>query len=279
MLVFIDQSGDIHPKDSTRRPVLAAVCLRETRSRDLSRQMFNIKKRLTEKPEEFELKGHKLLTRKTFEKRPAKRELVESTFELISNLDLTAFAIVMERPSVIPALQPGMLPNQYRYILQRVNLLLEADFENDMALLIFDGQGPNFGRDLSSAISGFLFKHAEGQSYTRIVETPLFVDSKITPGIQIADMIASCVRQYQENELYRRPLPAGDPFLSAISRYYRCIQQKTKDLESTLGSPYHGIHFMAERYLHEEKLEVEEAEHIEKESEDLIISAEEPPEE
>ncbi|MDI6857345.1 MAG: DUF3800 domain-containing protein [Dehalococcoidia bacterium] len=254
MLVFIDQSGDVHPSATTLRPVLAAVCIDQARSRDLSRQMFNMKKRLTENPENFELKGHKLLTRTTFEKRAAKRELVESTFELIRNIDLTLFAIVMERPTVVPLLQPGMLPNQYRYILQRVALLLDAQSHDDMALLIFDGQGPNFGRDLSSAISGFLFKHPEGQSYSRIVETPLFVDSRITPGIQIADMVASCVRHFQENELHRRPLPAGDTFLSAIQRYYRCVQQKSIDLQNDRGVVFHGIYFMPERHLHEERL-------------------------
>ena len=63
------------------------------------------------------------------------------------------------------------------------------------------------------------------------------------PGVQIADMIASVIRQYEEAELYKS-VPAGDTFLLAIRRYHRIIEQKTVDQTSHDGYPRPGLYRM-----------------------------------
>ena len=50
------------------------------------------------------------------------------------------------------------------------------------------------------------FFHEEGRACTNITDTPFFGDSKASAGVQIADMIASVIRQYEEAELYKRRL-------------------------------------------------------------------------
>lgn len=246
MLVFIDESGHPHPKDSTTRPILVSVCLPESRHRDVSRQLFSLKRNLLGR-EEYELKGTKLLRPKVFEAKPRKRELVESVFDLVRNTDLVLFAIIMERPSTKPLIPEGTLPNQYRFLLQRINAFMEQSAKpNDMAILIFDGQGTaGIPGGLGPGISRYLFRHREGQSWSRILDTPLFVDSKITPGIQLADVMASCIRQYEENELFRVN-PGTDLFLCALQRYYRIAESKTRDLE-TVDMPLFGFYRMPER--------------------------------
>ena len=67
------------------------------------------------------------------------------------------------------------------------------------------------------------------------------MDSEITAGIQIADMAASVIRQYQQEELYKG-VPSGDHYLWAIRRYYRMIEQKTVDLTTSTGEERRGIH-------------------------------------
>jgi hypothetical protein len=64
-------------------------------------------------------------------------------------------------------------------------------------------------------------------------------------------MVAGVVRIYQEENLHQRT-PQGDPFLSAIARYYRIIEERTIDLPSIAGGaePWYGIYFMAERMHH-----------------------------
>lgn len=246
MLVFIDESGHPHPNDPTTRPVLAAVCFPESASRSISRQLFGIKRTLLgdERAGE-ELKANEMLNRRTFNRRPELRELVAEVFDQIRNLDVTIFAVVMEKPTREIPRDTVFLPQQYRYILQRVVALLEG--EDSMAFVLVDGDGSQYG-GLSAKIERYLNRSYEGQSMTKVVDTPYFVDSRYTMGIQLADMVAGAIRLYQEAELYRNP-HTSDPFLTSIARHYRTIESKTRDLNTHEGYPLHGIYFMSE-HLH-----------------------------
>ena len=246
MLVFIDESGHPHPKDPTTRPVLAAVCFRESESRNISRLLFSIKRSLLgDERAGKELKANEILNSRTFNRRPELRELVAEIFDQIQNLDVTIFAVVMEKPQTEIPRDSVYLPRQYRYILQRANALIAG--EQAMAFVLVDGDGSQYG-GLSAKLERYLNRSHEGQAMTNVVDTPYFVDSRYTMGIQLADLVAGCVRQYQEAELFRNPRPS-DPYLSAIARYYRIIESKTRDLNTPEGYPLRGIQLMAE-HLH-----------------------------
>jgi hypothetical protein len=57
--------------------------------------------------------------------------------------------------------------------------------------------------------------HASGTMWnniTRIIETPFFVDSRLTVGVQLADLCAYAIRRYCENgeiDLFNRIYPRG----------------------------------------------------------------------
>lgn len=148
----------------------------------------------------------------------------------------------MERPTQDLPSDPVWLSNQFRYLLQRVHA--EAQRNGEMATILFDGNGLALG-GLARRFESFLFRSNEGRSLTGIADAPYFVDSKITAGIQIADLVASVVRQFEENELFRG-LRDPDPYLSAISRYYRIAEGLTEDLETEEGALY-GFYRMPER--------------------------------
>ena len=247
MLVFIDESGHPHPNDPTTRPILAAVCFRESESRSISRWLFGLKRSLlgAERAGK-ELKATEILNTRTFNRKPDLRELAAEIFDQIQNLDVTIFAVVMEKPvEVIPRDTP-YLPRQYRFILQRVNALLEG--EQSMAFVLVDGDGSQYG-GLSAKIDSYLSRSYEGRAMTNVVDTPYFVDSRYTMGIQLADLVAGVVRQYHEAELSRHS-HTSDPYLRSIARYYRAIESKTMNLSTTEGYSLPGIYFMAERLHH-----------------------------
>ena len=122
MLAFIDESGFPHPKDLTINPVLAAVCFSENEHRKLSRNLYSIKKRFFNDPDR-ELKAKDLLRPYIFEKTERRRELVECTFDLIRETDLAIFAIIMDHPTKIPVTPVGHIPCQYRFLLERFQLI------------------------------------------------------------------------------------------------------------------------------------------------------------
>lgn len=241
MLAFFDESGHPHPKDASTRPVCVSVCISERQSHFISGRLHALKRDIIQK-EEVEFKAQKLLNRGTFRRVPAKRELVEAFFDLLRTLPFTIFAVIMERPQNLLPTDTLYLPNQFRYLLQRCDLL--AKETNDMVTLLFDGDCQSGG--LSLKFNSFLYRSTEGQSMTTITDAPFFVDSRVTAGIQIADMAAGVIRIYQEQGLYRN-VPRGDAFLSAIKRFYAVLEEKTKDQLTPQSEERPGFYFMPER--------------------------------
>ena len=237
MLAFIDESGHPHPMDSNQWSVVVACCFSEPDSRRVARTLHALKRDVLQR-ERMEMKGVKLLNRSVFRNRRERVAFVEEFFSTLLNLPVVIFAIVVERPSTPPLGDETFLPLYFQYLVERIHLLAEAD--DEMATLLFDGNGENFG-GLSTKFNSFLYRSNQGQLYTRITDAPFFVDSKITAGIQIADMVASVIRQYQQEELYR-VTPVGDDYLLAIRRYYRIIEQKTVDMPTPEGDDRLGIY-------------------------------------
>lgn len=253
MLAYIDESGIAHYHDSTKRPVLLAVCISEELHRTIAGRVHRWRKDL---PNAFawrvgELKGHMLIKPRIFKKFPSDRDLVDRAFDLILESDIAIFAVIMNHPRKDRNLAAGILPFEYRRIIQRVNLYMQHEHEHDMAVLVFDGKGTGLiPGGLAPAVEAFLFRSEEGRSYRNVVESPLFVDSKITPGIQLADLAASAVRQFYEKKLHLHTPSGRDPFLLALSRYNEILQSKTRDYE--VGpSRHYGFYRMPSPFLYQ----------------------------
>lgn len=241
MLAFFDESGNAHPNDFSTRPTCVSVCISEQDVRFISGRIHSLKRSLLGK-EDLEFKAKKLLNRHTFRRIPEKRELVESFFDLLRNLPVTVFSVIMERPQNEPITETVYLPNQYRYLLQRCDLA--AQETKEMITILFDGDSKNFSR-LILQFNSFLYRSYEGRSMTTFTDAPFFVDSRVTCGIQIADMAAGTIRLYEESNLYQG-VPSNDSFLSAIKRYYTILEEKTKYQENVKGYARPGFYRMPE---------------------------------
>ena len=242
MLVFIDESGHPHPNDPTSRPVVTAVCISDSDSRMISGRLHSLK-RDNLGNERMELKAQNLINRRTFRRKPDYQQFLEEFFSAVLNLPVTVFAAIMEQPFPFPSGGSNILPNRFRYLVQRVELLAEE--RSEMATLMFDGQ-PNLYGGVSWQFNSFLYRSEEGRACTHITDAPSFVDSRASAGIQIADLTASVIRFYQEAELFRTGPPATDQFLFAIRRWYRIIEQKTRnDLTSHDGYARAGLYRMS----------------------------------
>ena len=244
MLAFIDESGFPHPTDPVTHPVLAAVCYSQGDSRRINRRILESKQNILGLDRAgLELKAHDLLKAPTFRRKQELKELVEAVFNHIRSLPVTTLAVVMERPRRPVQHSDIIPPYQYRYMLQRIHDM-SVD-QGDPAVVIIDGEGASH-RPLSRTLEHYLNRTVEGQSLTGIADTPYFVDSKITIGIQLADMVAGVVRQYHQNGL--NDLPPPTPYLSDVSRYYSIVSEKTRDYrDATGGSTLQGIYRMPEQ--------------------------------
>ena len=162
---------------------------------------------------------------------------------------MTVFAIVMYRPTMPVSTDRNFLPFQFCYILQRIDGLVELTSDVDFATVMFDGNSDQSSH-LSERFSNWMFNSNWGRSLTRLTESPFFVDSKFTHGIQVADMVAGVIRKYQEHRLYDG-VPSNSPFLSAIARYYDIVRKKSIDLNlMSRTEVLYGMYFMPERIHH-----------------------------
>jgi hypothetical protein len=231
MLIFIDESGHPHPNDPTTRPVVAAICISDRDSRSVSARLHALK-RDNLGQERMELKAVNLLNRRTFRRKPDYVQFLDEFFSALLNLPITVFAMVMEGPFTVRPPGELFLPMRFRFLVQRVELLAEE--QGEMATLMFDGSASLFG-GIGWQFNSYLYRADEGRACVHITDAPSFVDSQTSAGIQIADLTASVIRQYEEAGLYRSAPPAGDQYLFAIRRWYRIIEQKAKDLATHDG--------------------------------------------
>ena len=242
MLAFIDESGHPHANDQSTRPVVVAICFEEPESRYISGRVHAMKRDILGK-ESAEIKGRSLINRTTYRRQPQAVAFAEEFFDALRNFPVTIFAIVMEAPFNMSQQQPIYLENRFRFLIQRIELLAEE--QRSFANIHFDGQ-PNLYGGLSGRFSSYLFRSREGQSSDLITDTPAFVDSASSIGIQIADMCAYVVRIYQEHRPFAEPPPPGDSYLYAIRRWYGAIQNRTRDFRSPEGEARPGLYLMAQ---------------------------------
>lgn len=128
-----------------------------------------------------------------------------------------------------------------------------------MAIVVLDSQDPESDRQRARAYNAFLYGHVLGQSMSKVLETPLFVDLTITPGIQIADLAASVIRQYHERSHSKLDGKKGDFFFRAVDRFYGILQTKTMNFTRSDGTALWGFYRMQIRLTDSERLPTQDA--------------------
>jgi len=233
MIFFIDESGHPHPNDPVPCPVLAAVGVPAARSRMLMGTVFRLKRDIlgiTEtSPRDDRFKAKAVLNEHTHRRVPAKWRFVEELVNAAANLPVVSFFTVMERPPVPQVLDAQHLPCYVQFLLERANQYMLDSRPDRIAPVVFDSRSTGSDAVLTSAISSFLYRHAKGRLWRNVLETPFFVSSALTPGIQIADYFAGVVRQHWEIALHGRAEPPA--YAAAIERLYSQIRGTVVDLE------------------------------------------------
>jgi len=247
MLMFIDESGQPHPNDSTKNPVICGVCINESDIRDISRSIYRLKLKIFGK--DTEVKSTSLIRRRIFDKRMTiNKQYVDVFINTACSFNISVFAIVMEKPEKPVILSESYLPKHYKLLLKRAEYFCEKNYHNK-AILIFD-EVPGNDLIVAKCITKFLYKSRMGRLFNHILEMPLFVNSKVTPAVQIADIFASIIRHYYENGLNMKDLnEITDPFESWINILYQQIKNKTEDLKiNSTGYTEYGFYVMGKTF-------------------------------
>jgi hypothetical protein len=193
MFAFIDESYQKPRGGATYYTTYSAVMIAQETSRDFSRELFNLKKSWPDQSQQPpELKGRILLSERK-RKRPDYCKLVDSILDLLERRKAVPFAVTSKGP--VKSLKSGRtyFPKQLQFLLERVKNYTALKSPQKLAVPVIDNVEDKTNRTIAEAMSNFLFRSAFGQAFAHMVDFPTFGDSRTTPGIQIADLVAYCV--------------------------------------------------------------------------------------
>lgn len=220
------------------RPVLVAACISEIDVRRLDSRLQALKRDIVGWDHTKELKGASLLKRRKLARSPKLVEFVGELIELIAGFPLEIVGVVMEHPTLPPPRREDFLPLPHRDLVERIHALVR-DRAKSSATILFDGEN----RKLARAYASYLYRTPQGQEFSAITDAPYFVDSAITPGIQVADFVAYMMRAYEERHLRRAAmsqLVEDDDRL--IKRGWERVRVKgPRDLKAPDGQGLYGI--------------------------------------
>ena len=201
-MVFVDESEWPRPKDPSGFTVWGAIAIHPSRSKEFFREVFQLERKFWEasEPYQFEIKG-RLLLNKNAVTSPKKREFCEELLSLCKLNEVRAFAVGLRNLDTMTFSEELTEPIVYRAysrLLERVNAMMSEEHQDDMAIVALDSQDERTDTARALAFGNFLYGSPSGRQLSYIVETPFFVSSKATLGIQLADLVAYALAQQNQ---------------------------------------------------------------------------------
>ncbi len=234
-VLYIDEAGnpDKHqvPLLNGQTPlfVLGGIALPLGDWRDIDRDYLNLKRQYfasemegtkQERPEHWEAKGSDL-TQPRNRTSARRHAFLHETLDLTQRFDAKLFAIVFLKNPATPAPPISLYTTAVQQLAQRFATYVAEHpaFENGIMIMDSRCKGPK-GHDFRVGASylSYVFGHETGRSLTSLVEAPLFADSRLTAGLQIADNIASLVYGTQYH-YHLHGIPGGYDY-SHLQRYW-----------------------------------------------------------
>ncbi len=240
MFVFLDESGRLETEDSINRPTISAVLVPEASISEATKEIINLKREICPSeidPFNYELKSSNLLRSSAG---GWKIEIAEHFFNkfLHSIEGLKVIAVVCRRPSELLPKDIKVLPLHHCWILNKVFIHMEEYVqEEEYATFIYDTQGVETDENISREFTSFIYKHHKGQEYLkRVIPFPLFGNSSLICGIELADMIAGCLSR--QADLHESCDPNKKIFLSRLTRYNEEIKKVQAEMPESENKEY-----------------------------------------
>lgn len=244
MLIFVDESEWPAPRGPGGYTVWAAVALDPKAGKQFFREVFNLERKFWKiaEPHEFEIKGRLLLSRRGMTS-SKKTEFVEELLSICKRYGIQTFAVGMRpaQPSM-PGIPTPNVFRVYHFLLERIEQMMLESLPSEMAIIAFDSQDEKTDRRRALDYGNFLYGHEEGKAMQHIVDTPYFVSSRVTVGIQIADLVAYALAQSN--------LGRGDELRDICSRI-REMEWRSERMD--VEFPMRGFRFLDVRQQDEER--------------------------
>jgi hypothetical protein len=212
---YIDEAGSPEghhgPLLDGETPIftLNSLCINAQNWRDLDRDYLRLKRRFFQKEigsepaEYFEIKGSEL-TRPGSRTNKRAHRFIEQVFGLCRKYSLTLFSIVFVKNPLDPTSKKSLYTMALQYLCERFQAFLEEGIGDENGIIIVDSRMHNVDLEVAQSHLSFIFGHKTGRTCDKILEAPMFASSKLTAGLQIIDIMGSCIYAnfYQRNCMF-----------------------------------------------------------------------------
>lgn len=212
---YVDESGSPEghhlPLLNGETPIfsLNSLCIRDNNWRDLDREYLKLKNRFfrneigARRPEYYEIKGSEL-TRPGNRTNRRAHQFIKQIISLCAKFNGTLFSIIFIKDAVKPTSKKSLYTMALQYLCERFQIFLEENPEQANSILILDSRMHNIDLEVAQSHMSFIFGHDTGKTCDKILEAPMFANSALTVGLQLVDIIGSCIYSnfYQRNCMF-----------------------------------------------------------------------------
>lgn len=250
-VLYVDEAGNPHkhdvPSQDGQTPlfVLGGIALPLSEWRNIDREYLSLKRQYftkemestkQQRPEHWEAKGSDL-TQPRNRSSARRQAFLHEVLNFIERFDAKLFAIVFLKDSKSPTPPTSVYTTAVQQLAERfaVYTAEHPTFEHGIMIMDSRCRGP-MGQDfqVGSSYLSYVFGHTTGRQLTTLVEAPLFADSRLTAGLQIADNVTSMLYGNQYH-YYLRSMPGAHDY-SHLQQYW----PRLASLEFHSRSAYDG---------------------------------------
>jgi hypothetical protein len=203
---YIDEAGNSEsysiPLETGQTPIfcLFALALPLAGWRDFDRDYLQLKRHYFKKEIEnskwraelWEVKGNELCAPRNKDSR-RQHVFLREVFDLCERYDAAAFCVTFLKHQESPMSPEACYRLGLQYLAERLNTYIVESYIYNHGILIADSRLRSLDLGLIESYQSYIFGHKGGRQLTRLVESPLFADSRHTAGLQIADNIAAAL--------------------------------------------------------------------------------------
>lgn len=203
--MYVDESGSISHKDSSKYFMLTGVIVSYDKIKELQRTTYDYKlKYFNDDYIDSEIHTHDIYqTRSTFSNlgMNKKQILLDELYNMISGLDITIISIAINK-KLLKSTYPDydVLKIAWIYLIERFDKFLEDNFDvNTTGDIKIDKSSIKIENDIFNIITDLKKTRTQFQRKAS-VDKIMFVDSSGVIGIQIADAVAYCSMMHVNNK-------------------------------------------------------------------------------
>lgn len=212
---YVDEAGSPEghhePLASGETPIftLNSVCINENDWKAFDREYLRLKKRFYNKEiglgvaEYYEVKGSEL-TRPGNRGNKRGHKFIEQVLCLCMEYSAPLFSITFIKNVSEPTSKTSLYTMALQYLCERFQAFLEERRANENGIIIIDSRMRNVDLEVAKSHLSFVFGHSTGRTCDKVLEAPMFTNSKLTAGLQVADIVGSCIftNRYHQNCMF-----------------------------------------------------------------------------